>query len=310
MPQQGRPSTNNSFKKKPPLNMEIAGMSISVVALVGLFENAITCFTRVRMARSYGPDLNFLMVRFEVLHLRLTRWGEVAGLNKPSEDNKAPSTNLSTSDQTLAKMALEQIKTRFHDATKFLQDIDIGEDVVASATDLGDKKTLVERMRNLSIKRRPRTSAVAKAKWVIYRKDELSSLIRDLSNCLNDLDHVLPAGSASLTPICDEEVGQLFSNEGLHQASAKMLEDVAAEFDGKLADAIARHKTNVSTNARQNSSHSMLIICIADIFRSPNHLQHQQWCQQRRQFRRHSAWRPNQHLALLLIPRLLRRIFV
>lgn len=59
-------------------------MSISVVALVGLFENAITCFTRVRMARSYGSDLNFLMVRFEVLHLRLTRWGEATGLNKPS----------------------------------------------------------------------------------------------------------------------------------------------------------------------------------------------------------------------------------
>lgn len=280
-------------------------MSISVVALVGLFENAITCFTRVRMVRSYGPDLNFLMVRFEVLHLRLTRWGEVAGLNKPSEDNKAPSTNLSTSDQILAKKALEQIKTRFHDAAKFLQDIDIGEDVVATAVDLGDRKTLVERMRSLSMKRRPRTSAVAKAKWVVYQKDELSSLIGDLSNSLNDLDHVLPAGSASLTPICDEEVSQVFSNEGLHQASVKMLEDVAAELDGRLADAIARHKTNVSASARLDSSHNMLTICMADVFWSSNHLEHQQRCQQRRQFWRHPAWRPNQHFALLLIPRLL-----
>jgi hypothetical protein len=139
MLQRGKFSSTKSFKTKPPLDMEIAGMSISIVALVGLFKNAITCFTRVRMAKTYGSDLEFLMVRFQVLHLRLTQWGEAAGLDKSSEDDKAPNTNLHTSDLALTIKALEQIKNRFNDASTFLQDINIGEDVVASTADLGDK---------------------------------------------------------------------------------------------------------------------------------------------------------------------------
>jgi hypothetical protein len=115
MLQRGKFSSTKSFKTKPPLDMEIAGMSISIVALVGLFKNAITCFTRVRMAKTYGSDLEFLMVRFQVLHLRLTQWGEAAGLDKSSEDDKAPNTNLHTSDLALAIKALEQIKNRFND---------------------------------------------------------------------------------------------------------------------------------------------------------------------------------------------------
>ena len=144
MPHQIRSNPTNNFKTKPPHTMEIAGMAIGVVSLVSMFENALTCFTRLRMAKSFGSDLQLFMVRLEVLHLRLTRWGEAVGLNKPAKDNKAPSIKLRTSDQTLAKKALEQIQGRFEDAAKVMQDIDMGEDVPASTADLGDKKTLVE----------------------------------------------------------------------------------------------------------------------------------------------------------------------
>ena len=195
--------------------MEIAGVAIGAVSLLSMFENAITCFTRVKMAKSFGPDLQLFMVRLEVLHLRLTRWGEAAGLNAPSKDNKPPSTNIRTSDQALANKALKQIETRFEHAVKTVQDIDIGEDIAASTADLGDKKTLVEGIRAMSIKRHPRTSVTSKAKWVIYQKDKLESLIEDLSKFLNDLDHVLPAETTILTPICDDEASQLLGSEQL-----------------------------------------------------------------------------------------------
>lgn len=276
MPEHVKFNSITSFQSEPSHTMEGIGLTL---ALVPLFNAAIGCFTLVKMAKKFDSDLQLFTVRLEVLHLRLTRWGEAAGLNKVSKDNEAPTTNLRESDVTLDKKALEQINARFDDAAKVVQGIDMGEDVAASTADLGDKKTLIERMRAMSIKRHPRTSAMSKAKWVVYQKDELSSLTKDLSNSLNDLDHVLPTGSASLTPICDEEVSQIFSNERPHQASIKMLEDVATELDENLADAIARHQTNVSASARQNSSHNMLTICMTDILQSPDHIQHQQWCQ-------------------------------
>jgi hypothetical protein len=258
MPEQVKPNSPHKSKTKPPLNMEIAGMAIGAVSLLSMFENAITCFTRVRMAKSFGPDVQLFMIRLEVLHLRLTRWGEAVGLNKSSKDNKPPVTSLRTSDQALANKALKQIETRFEDAVKAVQDIDIGEDIAASTADAGDKKALVKGIRAMSIKRHPRTSVTSKAKWVIYQKDKLEVLIENLSKALNDLDHVLPAESRILTPICDDEASQLLGDERLHQTSVAMLEDVAAELDGKLADAIARHKTRVRTSAHRNSTHEKL----------------------------------------------------
>lgn len=139
MPKQSEPNSPDSSKTKPPLIMEIAGMAIGAVSLLSMFENAITCFTRVRMVKTFGSDLLLFMIRLEVLDLRLTRWGEAAGLNERSKDNKPRITNLRTSDQALANKVLKQIETRFEDAVKALQDIDIGEDIAASTADLGDK---------------------------------------------------------------------------------------------------------------------------------------------------------------------------
>lgn len=188
------------------------------------------------------------MVRLGVLHLRLTRWGEAVGLNKPIVNGKAPSTKTLKPEEALATKLLKQIKERFEDAVKAVQDIEIVEDVTASTADLGDK-TLVEGLRNISIKRHPRTSVMTKAKWVIYQKDSLSSLINDLSTLVDQLVDVSAADADILTRICDGETSQLFDDERLHQASVAMLEDVAVKLDGKLADAIARHKARVSDSS-------------------------------------------------------------
>jgi len=250
----------NSSQPEPPHTMEIAGVAIGILPLVSLFENAIACFTRVKMAKSFGPDLQFFMVRLEVLHLRLTRWGKALGLNKPTKDNQAPNTNLPTSDQKLATKVLEQIKTRFEDAAKVVQDVDIGEDLAATTADLGDKGALVEGLRTMSIKRHPRPSTMTKAKCVIYQKERLSDLIEDLSKSLNELDQVLPADSAGLTQICDEEAGELLDRVAISEAAVALLEDVTAKLDRQLGDAIARRRAPVSTNYHQKLLREILTL--------------------------------------------------
>lgn len=223
-------------------------MTVGVVSLVSVFENAIICFIRVRMAKSFGPDLQLYMVRLEALHLRLTRWGEAVGLNNMGADIAKPNTKpLASDDATVAK-SLIQIEQRFEDAVKVVQDLDVGDDIAfASLADLGDKKSLVQGLRNMSIKRRAHTSVTTKAKWVIYQKEKLSSLIDDLSKLLNDLDHALPTGAAVLTPLCNSGASQLLTSEQLDQAAVTLLEDVATKLDEKLAEAIARQKAQVGT---------------------------------------------------------------
>ena len=69
--------------------MKIAGMAVGVVFLVSMFENAITCVSRVRMAETFVSDLQLSLVRLEVLHLRLARWAKAVGLNSLPKDNNA-----------------------------------------------------------------------------------------------------------------------------------------------------------------------------------------------------------------------------
>ena len=93
---------------------------------------------------------------------------------------------------------------------------------------------------------------------MIHQKEKLGSLIEELSELLNDLDRVQPADVTVLTPICDDEASKLLENERLRQASVAMLEDAPGKLDGRLADAIARHKAKVSASARRNSPRSVL----------------------------------------------------
>ena len=253
MPQQVKSYPTNSFKTKPPHTMEIIGLSL---ALVPLFNAAIDCFTLVKMAKSFDADLELNVVRLEVLHLRLARWGEAAGLGKHIDDSTMPDDKPLTHQEATIKRSLEQIQARFENAVKVVQDQDTGDAV--SAAELSEKSTLVRKFHNMSIKRHARTRVATKAKWVIYQKEKPESLIEELSELLNNLDRVQPADVTVLTPICDDEASKLLENERLRQASVAMLENVAGKLDGRLADSIARRKAKLSASARRNSPRNIL----------------------------------------------------
>jgi hypothetical protein len=96
--------------------MEPAGLTIGIVSLVSVLENAITCFLRVRMAKSFGPDLQLYVVRLEVLHLRLIRWGEAVGFGKNTDDEKPSSTDKLTPKGFLISQLFGLIENHFKEA--------------------------------------------------------------------------------------------------------------------------------------------------------------------------------------------------
>jgi hypothetical protein len=68
------------------LTLPIEPISLGVSIIVPLFQAAVTCFTCVRIAKSFGSDLQTYTLRLEVLHLRLSRWGKVVGLTGEVDD--------------------------------------------------------------------------------------------------------------------------------------------------------------------------------------------------------------------------------
>jgi hypothetical protein len=72
--------------------MEPVSLSVSVVALVSLFDSALNCFKHVKVAKSFGSDYQTYVLRLQNLRLRLSRWGEAVGLGKQSTANDRPRT--------------------------------------------------------------------------------------------------------------------------------------------------------------------------------------------------------------------------
>ncbi|KAF2735602.1 hypothetical protein EJ04DRAFT_511698, partial [Polyplosphaeria fusca] len=61
--------------------MEAGGFAIGLVALAGLFNNAVDCFEYVQLGRSFGTDYQTSLLKLDNTRLRLSRWGQAVGLS-------------------------------------------------------------------------------------------------------------------------------------------------------------------------------------------------------------------------------------
>lgn len=50
----------------------------------------MSCFTCLRIAKSFGSDLQTYELRLAILHLRLSRWGKTIGLTSEDADDPIP----------------------------------------------------------------------------------------------------------------------------------------------------------------------------------------------------------------------------
>jgi hypothetical protein len=96
--------------------MEPVSLSVSVVALVSLFETALNCFKHVKVAKSFGSDNQTYVLRLQNLRLRLSRWGEAVGLGRESTAVDQPTTSaLSESEVKHAEAVVGHIIRLFSD---------------------------------------------------------------------------------------------------------------------------------------------------------------------------------------------------
>ena len=62
--------------------MKAVGLTISMVSLVGRFENVMNLFTHVYIIDLPASDLGDNMLNLAVLRLRFARWGATIGVSR------------------------------------------------------------------------------------------------------------------------------------------------------------------------------------------------------------------------------------
>ena len=61
--------------------MEAASFAVGLIALAGLFNNAVDCFEYVQLGRRFGADFQTSLLKLDNARLRLSRWGQAVGLS-------------------------------------------------------------------------------------------------------------------------------------------------------------------------------------------------------------------------------------
>jgi hypothetical protein len=229
--------------------MEVAGLVTGVIALVGLFNNAVDCFEYIQIGRNFGKDFQTNLLKLDVARLKLTRWGKAVGISSIDEVSSLQKTLLSKDDIEKAEELIGQILDLFADAegvsvrykkrispTKSLAILD-------SNTELDENSaSLHNALRQLAIQRQGKTGLRQKAKWALYEEKHFTRLIEDVRTLVTDLVEAFPAVEDAQKQLSETEVVQLKNNNNNNQTndSLSLLQKVAAGEDEHLAAAIAK----------------------------------------------------------------------
>lgn len=224
--------------------MEPAGLAVGVLALAGLFNNAVDCFEYVQIGRGFGKNFQTSLLRLDVARLQLSRWGQSVGLEASIANLKSlEQTTLTPENTQQAEELLGQIVELFEDAegisARYKQRARTNDQTLAlydATTDLDPiPASLHQKMRELSVRRQGHTGLRQKAKWALYGEKQFLRLIEDITALVQSLITVFPAQEVAQRSLCEVEISELSDKDSL-----PLLKEVAAGQDSFLNDAIIK----------------------------------------------------------------------
>ncbi|KAH7069947.1 prion-inhibition and propagation-domain-containing protein [Paraphoma chrysanthemicola] len=223
---------------------ETAGVVIGVVALASLFNNTVDCFEFIQLGRAFGKSFQTSQLRMDNARLRLSRWGKALSLDNDVRQTTSLQGHLgSEANIKHAENLLGQIIELFAEAegvsSKYKSRTQPRDDslmVYDPQTELDPAMAeLHQKMHQLAIERQNRSGMRQKAKWALYQEKQFRRLLEDITDLINDLDHLFPAAQQTQRDLCDAEVSTLGQGEGI-----TVLREIAADQDKLLEEAIAK----------------------------------------------------------------------
>lgn len=195
--------------------MEPVSFTIGVAGLAGLFSTCMECFDYIQLGRAFGKDYGKCLLRLDAAKLRFSRWGEATGVASTSQvvDRLA----LPKEDFRLAESLLQQIHDLFEDTEKMsirYQKHAALDSSISDALAVCDEEIdlslqdlqLHSQLRAITSRRQKSTGLVQKARWALYEKKKLDTMISDITEFVDRLVDLFPDVKESQTPLCKSEL--------------------------------------------------------------------------------------------------------
>ena len=201
--------------------METASFAASILALAGLFNDVIDCFEYVQLGRNCGKDFQTCLLKLDDARLRLSRWGESAGLGGDLSNTQALQRTLGSEHNIeQATSRLKQIFQLFNEAERVSNQFKARakaantSSAVYEASDLEPIATGFDQwMYTLVSKRQTKCQnhipLRKKSKWAFYEEKHLQKLIIDVTDLVGGLTELFPATEASQRALCETDASEL-----------------------------------------------------------------------------------------------------
>ncbi|KAK0609268.1 Heterokaryon incompatibility protein S [Lasiodiplodia hormozganensis] len=236
-------------------------MTDIISATTTLLDAALACFERVQIARSFDQDFNSHRIKLDIIQLRLSRWGEAAGLYSSSSDSTALSkadgqsgatneqTPLRIADHDAARDLLQAIADQFALAQEQAASIapPQKDGMIDPANDLSSPtRTLRTKLRAaLGRRRAALVKATHSVQWAFYKKQQFDDFVADISESIDQLEALFAAvgenGEADQADETKKRLCELGAAEcvGINKVYLKVLGAVTKECDPYLDAAVA-----------------------------------------------------------------------
>lgn len=225
--------------------------------VISLFNFAVSCFDRIQLAREFEDDFETYQLKLDILQIRLSRWGEAAGIT--ANTNKAIESKDSDSDAKPVNDA-ERLLSGIQDVLIKAQRKAKGMNVASNSQTLDSEQCMPEDLKKIRMRfqifirrRRVQAAKVAdEAKWAFYKRDNFERVVTSISALLSELERLFPEDTRQkLHTLSSEEC------KGISQSNLEELKEIAEDCDPWLERAADEELKNVSgTGTNITMSHN------------------------------------------------------
>lgn len=224
---------------------EVFGVISGALSIAALFNNCVDCFEYIRLGRQFGTDFERYQLRLDICRLRLSRWGQAIGVNRPGVfDTINPQGDLSVAQEILEDVAdlfqsLQKKSDKYRGKAASIE---------RSATDLSvfDPNTMAvgpqqlhSRLKTAALKRQKNSTLVKKFSWAVYDERNLGNMISELNSHISHLEKLFPAKEVA------RQLAELEIEEIETERELIMLADVSADLDEDLASVAKEKKSRL-----------------------------------------------------------------
>jgi hypothetical protein len=230
--------------------MEVAGLTLSVVSLAGLFNTCIVAFSYLKAAQSLERDLEILLVKLDIQKARLLSWGNSVDIVRALDDGRSAILEDEPAVQVI-KRILESIHVLLTDSQQLRDRYDMREVPessnittlrymeLVSPTSMTIFRRSYTRLCNRIITNNSRVPASSRVIWAIQDREKFGSLVDDLRDLVDGLVTLLtPVVQSIGNRIIEDDIASLKMSDLRLFVEACQGEEVYQAWSGVASGAV------------------------------------------------------------------------